>query len=396
MSLLGGIGESLSAYARGDLVARHGQDNRKHQQDQAKLAGLQSLLQQNDLPMEVYVHTIGALADLTGNKQTKLVADHLYEQMGQRQPLERVEPQTASAGTQAARVESAIGPPPPMTQVTHETIGELPRNVYTANMMLPGQIAKFNAQQAEKARYDTENDERTRKRQLDVQTLRGKQALERLPLQLENRLKIVDETFKQRARQEVDKLIAGGMAAEDATTYVLNKAEQDQNLRVARIAFLNTQKAAIPERIAQGWANVEANQLRAEIAADVAANHADIAAFDRDTKWAFADLDSVNREIDALQKRPDLLSDPSQPQWKEQLVGLQAQKAALLNQIWANKGKYVPSEVAPRRGLSSPPTRGSGGTTRKGKAKLTEAEIRAAGGTDATVQRARERGDLVP
>lgn len=354
MSLLGGIGEALSSYAHGDLVARHDQDDRKRQQEQIQLEGIRSLLAQNDLPMEVYTHAIGALADLTGNKPTKQVADLLYQHLGDHQTIDQVNPQAATPGTQAARVESSIGPPPPMTQVSRETIGETPRNVYTANALLPAQIAKYNAQQAEKARYDAENDARTEARQVKVQTLKGQQALARLPMLLENRLKIVDATHQAKVREDVDKLIAKGLTPEEATNTALEQVQQESALRAARVNLLQANVAAIPERIAQGWANVDANQLRTEIAGDVANRGADMAAFDRDTSWAFKDLDHVNRELSALQRQPD---DKRAGDWADQVRGLQSQKDTLLNQIYINKGKYVPSEAAPpRRGLSSPPS----------------------------------------
>lgn len=364
MSLLGGIGSALSGFAATDLQMKHDQEDRKRQQEQLQLEGLRSLLSQNDLPMDTYVHTIGAIADLTGNKQTKLVADHLYDQLGQRMPIDQVTPQPATTG-EAGKIESAIGPPPPMTQVSRETVGEMPRNVYAARAAFPQQLEQFRQQKEILAKIDEANDTRTQERQLAVQKLRGEQALARLPIVLENRLQILDKTHQLKVSEDVDKLVKAGMSPEDASAAVLQRVEQEKNLRDARIATLQANTIAIPQRVAQGWANVDANQLRAQIAADVAKRGSDMAAFDRDTKWAFDDLNSLNREIDALQKRPDLLSDPT---WSQQLQGLQTQKQTVLNQIYANKGKYVPSEAAPVRGLKSPPR--SGNVTAKPKFNL--------------------------
>lgn len=390
MSLLGGIGEALSAYSKTDLDMKHSADERKRQQQQLQLQGLQSLLGQNDLPMETYAHAIGALAELTGNKATKQVADHLYEQLGQQLPVQTVNPQPAPVGSQAGRIEVNIGPPPSMTQVTHETVGQMPRNVYNDRMSMPADVEKFRQQKQILEEMDRANDQRTQERQLAVQKLRGEQALARLPIQLENRLKVVGETYKLKARQDVDKLIAGGMDAEGATEYVLAKAAQDRALRDARIAVTQATANAIPARVEQGWANLEVAQLRAQIAQEAATTKADMGAFDRQSKWAFEDLDSINQEINSLEKRPDLLNG-TDPSWKNQLQSLKGQKDALLNQIWTLKGQYVPSEAGAKRGLTAPPSRSG---TRRGQAMLTEAEIRAAGGSDADIAEARRKGRL--
>lgn len=150
MSFLGGLGEGLTQFSRQYLSQKYAEEDRKRQDQQMQLHGLQLLLGQNDLPNDVYVNTIGTIARLTKDPTTQAAHDHLQQLMNQKLQMDQVSPEQVPQGQvdpttpNVGAIELSLGGPPPSMTLTQRA-GDLPRNVYNRRMNLPTAIAEREA-----------------------------------------------------------------------------------------------------------------------------------------------------------------------------------------------------------------------------------------------------------
>lgn len=368
------------------------QDARKQYQRHEQIAALGSLLDRPDVTIDAKEHIATQLEDLlnVGGKQkgTLPLLTRIFHQHGQEKraiqfprhpfgdPNERVPTTPASSdfgyradpNTEGANLLAEVGTPPsPENQRRgNMTSGELDDRQ---------KLGLFGQQQGVKARFDAENDERTRQRQLDVQRVRGEQATVKLAQTFQNNKTLLGQREQLRAHRAVNELLAANPSwtPEQAAATVAEKFQQESDQRKARIDLTKAMTNALPERlkmeaerVAQGWANVDTSQLRTQIYSDLASNSANLQSFDRESKWAFDELKDVNDDLQDIEKNPDWTNPSSKDfsaAYAQKASELKEHKQNLLKEIYRLKGQYVkPSDQAvPSR---TPPARGS---SRSGK-----------------------------
>lgn len=360
------------------------QDAKKQMERHNQIAALGSLLDRPDVTIDAKEHIATQLEDLlnVGGKQkgtlpllTRIFHHHAQEKKAIQFPQHPFGNPDEVVTTKEAGTNSAT----PIFKQSGERdwLGEIgaPPEVSRRGSMTSGQLgdqqklALFNQEQTTKAKFDTENDERTRKRQVEVQQIRGNQALTKLAQTFQNNQMLLGEREQLRAHRAINELLAANptWTPDQAAASVAEKFQQEAQQRTARIDLTKAMTNALPERlkmeaerVAQGWANVDANQLRTQIYGDLASNSANLQSFDRESKWAFDSLNDIDGDLKELETRPDL-TDPSsksfRPEYGQRLNELRAQRQDLLKEIYRLKGQYVKpaGESVPSR---TPPARG--------------------------------------
>lgn len=362
------------------------QDAKKQMERHNQIAALGSLLDRPDVTIDAKEHIATQLEDLlnVGGKQkgtlpllTRIFHHHDQEKRTMRfpqHPFGNPEEQVATgrdvetSDSIAQRGVAAFNSAPMPDAVNAP---EMARRGGMTSGQLEDQrkLGLFNQEQTTRAKFDAENDERTRKRQVEVQQIRGNQALSKLAQTFQNNKMLLGEKEQLRAHREINELLAANptWTPDQAAASVAQKFVQESDQRKARIDLTRAMVNALPERlkmeaerVAQGWANVDANQLRTQIYADLTSNSANLQSFDRESKWAFESLNDLQGDLKELETRPDLTDPQSksyQPSYGQKLQELRAQKQDLLKEIYRLKGQYVKpaGESVPNR---TPPARG--------------------------------------
>lgn len=396
------------------------QDARKQFERHQQISALGSLLDRPDVTIDAKEHIATQLEDLlnVGGKQkgtlpllTRIFHHQDQEKRAIQFPQHPFGDPNSIVTTKEAGPNSTPQTNPQTGAVDWAASIGTPPEVSRRGSMTSGQLDElqklglFNQEQTTRAKFDAENDKRTQDRQVALQQMRGQQSLAKLAQTFHDNNQMLTNREQLRAHRAVNEVLAANptWTPDQAAASVAEKFQQESAQRSARIDLTKAMTNALPERlkmeaerVAQGWANVDTNQLRTQIYSDLASNSANLQSFDRESKWAFDELKDVNDDLQDIEKNPDWTNPSSKDfsaAYAQKANELKANKQNLLKEIYRLKGQYVkqPDQAVPSR---TPPARGSAPRATKGTARLTEAEIRAAGGSDAAVNRARERGLL--